>query len=296
MTSWQRAYGRSAVWFLLPAGLLLALFVIWPLLRAAYFSFHEADLLRVERQQFVGLENYSELLTDQRFRRAFANTALFALLVVPLQSVLAFLLALWVHRPEPAYRVLQGVFFVPAVVSMPVLSVLWTLLYQPGSGSEMGFINAALVGMSLPPQAFLRDPGQALSAIAVMSIWQGVGLQMLVFLAGLRSLPRESWEAARLDGANAWQRTLYITLPALRNSWVFVITITTILAFRLFVQPYLMTRGGPENSTLSLVQNIYEMTFVTQELGRACAASILLLTWVGLITLLQRRFLSEEQA
>jgi ABC-type sugar transport system permease subunit len=295
MTAWQRAYGRSAVWFLLPACTLLGLIGVWPLLKAGYFSLNETDLLLVERQRFVGLAQYSELLSDPRFRRAFANTALFALMVVPLQSLLAFLLALWVHRPGRASRVLQGVFFLPTVVSMPVLSVLWTLLYQPAGGSEVGFINAALMAVSLPPQPFLRDPVLALPAIALMSIWQGVGLQMLVFLAGLRALPRESSEAAMLDGAGAWQRTVYITIPALRNSWIFVLTITTILAFRLFVQPYLMTRGGPENSTLSVVQNIYEMTFVSQELGRACAASILLLVWVGLITLLQRRYWREEQ-
>lgn len=296
MTAWQRAYGRSAPWFLLPAGMLVGLFVVWPLFGALSFSLHETDLLLLDNQRFVGLANYSDVLADPRFRRSFANTALFALLVVPLQSVLAFLLALLVHRPEPAWRALQGVFFLPTVVSMPVLAILWSLLYQPASGREVGFINAVLQAVSLPPQNFLRDPSLALPAIAAMSIWQGVGLQMLVFLAGLRALPRDSWEAAKLDGANAWQRMLYITIPALRNSWVFVITITTILAFRLFVQPYLMTRGGPENTTLSIVQNIYEMTFVSQELGRACAASVLLLSWVGLLTLLQRRYLGEEAA
>jgi ABC-type sugar transport system permease subunit len=296
MTAWQRAYGRSAGWFLLPALLLLGVFVVWPLLRAFYFSLHDTDLLAPERARWVGLSNYSDLLLEPRFRRAFANTAMFALLVVPVQSVLAFFLALWVSRPEPAFKFLQSVFFLPAVVAMPALAVLWTLLYQPASGTEMGFVNAGLVKLGLTPQAWLRDPHLALPAIGVMSIWQGVGLQMMVFVAGLRALPRDSWEAAKLDGATAWQRTRYVTLPALRNSWIFVITVTTILAFRLFVQPYLMTRGGPENSTLSVVQAIYELTFVTQDLGRASAASALLLAWVALVTLLQRRYAREERA
>jgi ABC-type sugar transport system permease subunit len=296
MTAWQRAYGRSAVWFLLPALLLLAVFAIWPLLRALSFSVRDADLLAPERARWVGFANYSDLLTEPRFRRAFANTALFAVLVVPVQSVLAFFLALWVNRPEPAWRFLRGVFFLPTVVAMPVLAVLWTLLYQPASGGEMGLVNAALVRLGLAPQAWLRDPSLALPAIGAMSVWQGVGLQMLVFLAGLRALPRDSLEAAKLDGANAWQRTRHITLPALRNSWVFVLTVTTVLAFRLFVQPYLMTRGGPESSTVSVVQAIYEMTFVAQDLGRACAASFLLLGWVALVTLLQRRYVHEERA
>ncbi len=295
MTAWQRAYGRSAGWFLLPALLLLGSFVVWPLLRAAYFSFHDTDLLAVEHERWVGLAQYSDLLADARFRRAFANTALFALLVVPVQSTLAFLLALWVSRPEPAWRFLRGVFFLPTVVSMPVLAVLWSLIYQPASGAEMGLLNRAVTSLGFAPQAWLHDPRLALPAIAFMSIWQGVGLQTLVFVAGVRSLPQDSLEAARLDGANAWQRTRYITLPALRNSWIFVVSVTTILAFRLFVQPYLMTRGGPSDSTLSVVQSIYEMTFVAQDLGRACAASFLLLGWVVLVTMLQRFVLREER-
>jgi ABC-type sugar transport system permease subunit len=179
---------------------------------------------------------------------------------------------------------------------MPVLAVLWTLLYQPASGDEMGLVNAVIAGLGLAPQAWLRDPSLALLAIAARSVWQGVGLQMMVFLAGLRGLPRDSLEAARLDGANGWQRTIHVTLPALRNSWVFVLTVTTILAFRLFVQPYLMTRGGPQSSTVSVVQAVYEMTFVAHDLGRACAASFLLLGWVALVTLLQRRYVHEERA
>lgn len=296
MTAWQRAYGRSAPWFLLPACLLLGVFVIWPMLRALYFSFQSADLLALERSRWVGFFNYSDLLGDARFRRAFANTALFALLVVPIQTALSFLLALWVSRPEPAWRFLRGVFFLPTVVAMPVLAVLWTLLYQPATGTEMGAINAALGWVGVQPRAFLHDPWLALPAIALMSIWQGVGLQMMVFSAGLQALPRNSLEAAQLDGANAWQRARYITVPALRNTFVFVLSVTTILAFRLFVQPYLMTRGGPGDSTLSVVQAVYETTFLAQDLGRACAASFLLLSWVGAITLLQRLYFREERA
>jgi ABC-type sugar transport system permease subunit len=296
MTAWQRAYARSSFWFLLPALLLLGLFVVWPLVSALYFSLHDADLLRMDHLRWSSLANYSDLLGDPRFRRAFANTALFAVMVVPVQATVAFLLALWVTRPHPAWRFLYGVFFLPSVVAMPVLAVLWSLIYQPAAGSEMGPLNSFLVGVGLAPQAWLHDPRLALPAIGVMSIWQGAGLQMMVFAAGLRSLPVSIFEAAKLDGASAWQRTLFITVPALKNSWVFVLSVTTILAFRLFVQPYLMTRGGPGDATLSVVQAIYEMTFVGQDLGRGCAASFLLLAWVALLTLLQRSRLSEERA
>jgi ABC-type sugar transport system permease subunit len=220
---------------------------------------------------------------------------LFALLVVPLQTAGAFFLALWVNRPEPAWRWLRGFFFVPVVVAMPVLAVLWTLLYQPEQGGEMGPVNAVLGMFGVSPQAWLRDPALALPAIAFMSIWQGVGLQMMVFLAGLQGVSKELLDAARIDGASAWQRVWHVVVPAMRNTIIFVITVTTILAFRIFVQPYLMTRGGPGNSTLSLIQSVYEMTFVSQDLGRACAAAMAFLVLVGGLTWLQRRLIKEDR-
>ena len=294
-TAWQRQRARSAWWFLLPALSLLAVFVVWPLLRAVGWSVTNADLLAPDDATMIGLANYSDLLTDLRFRQAFRNTALFALMVVPIQTVLAFLLALWVNRPERAWRWLRVVFFVPVIVSMPVLAVLWTLLYQPAQGNEMGLVNALLNTLGLPPQAWLRDPALALPAIAFMSIWQGVGLQMMVFLAGLQGVSKELLDAARIDGAGALQRVWNVIVPAMRNTIIFVVTVTTILAFRIFVQPYLMTRGGPENSTLSLIQSVYEMTFLSQDLGRACAAAILFLLLVAAVTLIQRRVAREER-
>jgi ABC-type sugar transport system permease subunit len=296
MTIWRKTYAASAWWFLLPALALLGVFVAWPMLRALIWSFTAADLLHPQGRPWTGLSNYSDLLSDPRFRRAFANTALFALMVVPLQTLAAFLLALWVNRPEPAWRWLRTVFFVPTVVAMPVLAVLWKMLYQPADEGQMGLINAAVIAIGLPPQPWLADPMLALPAIAFMSIWQGVGLQMMIFLAGLQSVPSETLEAARIDGAGPLQRTLHVTIPSMRNTIIFVLTVTTILAFRLFVQPYLMTRGGPGNSTLSMIQSIYEMTFLSQELGRACAAAFVFLLLVALLTVVQRVFLREERA
>lgn len=295
MTTWERALGRSAWWFLAPALGLLAVFVVWPLVRAGVWSFTNADLLSPERARGVGVENYTGLWADGRFRSAFANTWMFALLVVPAQTVTAFFLALWVNRPEPAWRWLRAVFFVPVVIAMPVLAVLWTLLYQPAQGGDMGPVNATLGVFGIPPQAWLRDPALALPAIAFMSIWQGVGLQMMVFLAGLQGVSKELLDAARIDGAGSWQRVWHVVVPAMRNTIIFVVTVTTILAFRIFVQPYLMTRGGPGNSTLSLIQSVYEMTFVSQDLGRACAAAMVFLVLVGGLTWVQRRVLKEEK-
>ncbi len=296
MTAWEKSAARRAIWFLLPALGMLAVFVAWPLIRAAWWSLTDADLLATQDAHWVGAENYSDLLRDPRFRHAFLNTALFAILIVPLQTMLALVLALWVNRPEPAWRWLRTVFFLPVVVSLPVLAVVWTLLYQPEQAGETGLINRLTSVLGFEDRAWLRDPSLALPSLAAMSVWQGAGLQMMVFLAGLQGVSREQIEAAQLDGATAWQRLVYVVIPSLRNTIVFVVTVTTILAFRLFVQPYLMTRGGPDDRTLSLVQYIYETTFLNLELGRACAAALLFLTWVGFLTWLQRTIFKEEKS
>ncbi|MEO6004562.1 MAG: sugar ABC transporter permease [Opitutus sp.] len=295
MTTTIRHSRRVAWAFLAPALILLGVFVAWPLLRAAIWSFTNADLLAPNDSHWTGVSNYADVLTDPQFRRAFGNTALFALMVVPVQSAVAFVLALWVNRPEHPWRWLRAVFFVPVVVSMPVLAVLWTMLYQPVQGSENGLINVAVRWLGIPPQAWLSDPPLALPAIAFMSVWQGLGLQMMVFVAGLQGVPRVLLEASRIDGANAFQRVVHVVIPAMRNTIIFVITVTTILAARLFVQPYLMTRGGPGNRTRSLIQLIYENTFVSQDLGRACAIAMLFLGLVAALTLLQRRWSTEER-
>jgi ABC-type sugar transport system permease subunit len=286
----------KALLFLFPSAILLGLFVIWPLLRGVFWSFTNADLINSADCEWVGFSNYGSLISDPRFRQAFANTALFALMVVPLQTTAAFFLALWVNRPQACFRWLRVVFFIPVVVAMPVLAVLWTILYQPAQGGEMGLINACLSAVGIAPQAWLRDPSLALPSIAVMSIWQGLGLQMMVFLAGLQHIPRELIDAASIDGAGAWRRLWHVIIPGMMNSIVFVITVTTILAFRLFVQPYLMTRGGPEGRTLSVIQYIYESTFIDRDLARACAGAIIFLVLVALLTLLQRVLTREARA
>jgi ABC-type sugar transport system permease subunit len=291
-----RGQRYKAYILLAPALALLTLFVVWPLLRAAYWSCTDAGLLRPDQAQWNGLTNYSNLLADARFRHAFGNTALFALMVVPLQTALAFFLALWVNRPERCWRWLRTAFFVPVIISMPVLAVLWTMLYQPPRGDQVGLINQVLLLIGAPAVDWLNNPHWALPAIAFMSVWQGVGFQMMVFLAGLQHLSGDLLEAARIDGAHAAQRLWYIIIPGMRNSIIFVFTATLILAFRLFVQPYLMTRGGPGNRSVSVIQAIYEMTFIHRQLGMACAAAVVFLLLVGGLTVAQRLFAREERA
>ncbi len=296
MNAVQGGRHRTPWLFLAPAMLLLGVFTVVPVLRAAAWSFTSADLLNVDAARWIGGANYSALLGDPRFRRAFLNTAWFAMMVVPVQAALAFFLALWVNRPERHWRWLRTVFFVPVVVSMPVLAVLWSMLYQPMRGDQAGLVNALITGLGLPAQEWLLDPRLALPAIAFMSIWQGLGFQMMIFLAGLQNLSHEQLEAAKIDGAGAVQRLRHVIVPAMKPSIVFVLTATLILSFRLFVQPYLMTRGGPEDATVSIIQFIYETTFLGRELGLASAGAVLFLLLVAVLALVQRGLVREVRS
>jgi ABC-type sugar transport system permease subunit len=296
MNAVQGGRRRTPWLFLAPAMLFLGVFAVVPVLRAAAWSFTSADLLNVDAARWIGGANYSALLGDPRFRRAFLNTAWFAVMVVPVQAVLAFFLALWVNRPERHWRWLRTVFFVPVVVAMPVLAVLWSMLYQPMRGDQAGLVNALVAALGLPAQEWLLDPRLALPAIAFMSVWQGVGFQMMIFLAGLQNLSGEQLEAAKIDGAGPVQRLRHVIVPAMKPSIVFVLTATLILSFRLFVQPYLMTRGGPEDATVSIIQFIYETTFLGRELGLAGAGTMLFLLLVAGLALVQRGLAREVRS
>jgi len=277
-----------ALLFVAPATLLIGLFVLWPAVGMIRTSLLEIGLTQRGPAAFGGLGNYRVLFDDPEFLRSARNTAWFTVLVVPLQTALALFLAVWTNGPGMARRAARLAAFVPTVISLTVLSVLWKLLYEPATATGSGLINGLLGGLHLPTQPFLTSPRQAMLCIVAMSIWQGVGLQMMIFISGLQGIPDVLYEASVLDGAGRWRQFLHVTLPGIAPMAVFVVMITTIFALKLFVQPFLMTRGGPEGSTVSVVQYIYQLAFFERDLGLACAAGVVFLVAVCAIALLQR--------
>lgn len=284
----SRRENITAFLFVAPACALILLFVLWPVVNTFATSAYQVGLTDTQYGPYCGLSNYRALLDDPAFRRSAANTAVFTLAVVPLQTALALLFALWTNSPAWSRRILRVSVFLPTVLSLTVLSVLWRLLYEPASLSGTGLFNGVLAGLHLPTQPFLTSPRQALWAIVIMSVWQGAGLQMMIFLAALQQIPAERYEAARLDGAGRWQQFRHVTFPAIAPTAMFVVMVTTIFALKLFVQPFIMTRGGPEGSTMSVVQYIYEAAFFARDLGLACAAGAVFFVAVCLIALVQR--------
>ena len=259
----------AAYIFVAPAVILLIAFLVVPMIYTVYFSGFKYQIMRPDAMKFIGLENYQKLFSDKNFWLALKNTVYFTVIVVPCQCVLALALALLVSKKFRGVAVLRTMYFAPQLTSMVVISVLWSVLYN--ANPNTGLINSILVSLGMSPIKFLSDASTAMNSIIFMSAWQGAGYQMMIFLAGLQGIPRDQYEAASVDGATKFKQFLYITIPGLKGTIKYVIMITMIQAMKLFTQPYIMTQGGPKNSTKTLVYYIYTHGFQKGNFGYACS-------------------------
>ena len=259
----------AAYIFVAPAVILLIAFLVVPMIYTVYFSGFKYQIMRPDAMKFIGFENYQKLFSDKNFWLALKNTVYFTVIVVPCQCVLALALALLVSKKFRGVAVFRTMYFAPQLTSMVVISVLWSVLYN--ANPNTGLINSILVSLGMSPIKFLSDASTAMNSIIFMSAWQGAGYQMMIFLAGLQGIPRDQYEAASVDGATKFKQFLYITLPGLKGTIKYVIMITMIQAMKLFTQPYIMTQGGPKNSTKTLVYYIYTQGFQKGNFGYACS-------------------------
>ena len=261
----------AAYLFIIPAVVLLAAFLLYPALQTVRYAFTDYNIMRPDRIKFCGFNNFIELFQDKDFWIAVKNTLHFTILVVPFQTVLALALALLISSRRKGVSIFRAAYFSPQVTSMVVVAILWTVLYN--SNPNSGLLNALLVNLGMEPCGFLNDPKSAMNSIVFMSAWQGAGYQMMIFLAGLQGIPKDQYEAASIDGAGKIKSFLYVTLPGLKNVISYVIMITVIQAMKLFTQPYVMTKGGPQNATRTLVYYVYEQGFQKRNFGYACAVA-----------------------
>jgi multiple sugar transport system permease protein len=282
------AAGRRLVPYLFVAPALagLGLFKLWPIVVGLHASLYDYEAIS-GRKSWLGLGNYRELFADPLFWRACWNTFLFNGIVTPLQVVLALGLALLLDRRLPGLQFFRAVCFVPAVISLVVASIVWDLMYNP----DHGLVNSFLVAVGLPPQPFLTSARQAMGSVIAMVTWKGVGYWMVIFLAGLQAIPAVYREAAVLDGASPLQYLWRVTLPLLMRTIVFVVVADTAINFLLFAPIYIMTQGGPSDSTTVLMFEVYRNAFVYFRLGYASAVSTVLLLVMLLVVLLQFRLL-----
>lgn len=232
---------------------------------------------------------------DPTFMRALVNTVLFVLVIVPGQGGLALVMALLVNQRLRGMNIFRTIYFSPVVTSMAVIAIVWKFLYNPEDGLINRFLTIVSFGHISPP-GWLVDADTALLAIIILSAWQAAGFQMVIFLAGLQGIPDVLYEAAQMDGANTWQQFRFVTWPQLRNTTIFVVISTTILAFRLFTQIDVLTKGGPQDSTVTVVFHAVEQGFRQQKIGYGSAITVIFFVIVVTIALIQRALLRSEQA
>jgi multiple sugar transport system permease protein len=286
----MRAEQKSGWLLSAPYSAFLIAFAIYPIVFAIVLVFLHWDL--VTAPTFAGADNIRLLAVDARFWRAVLNTFIFLGIHVPLQIATALALALALNRQLAGRGFWRAAFFLPVVISGAVVAILWSNLYA----NDVGLINRLLLRIGLSPVPWLTDPRTAMPAIAVMVTWKNVGFYVIIYLAGLQYIPRSCQEAIALEGASSWQRFRYLTLPSLLPQTILVVTLSTINGFQLFIEPYVMTGGGPLRRTYSVVLYLYNNAFSYQKMGYAATIGVALALIIGLVVFAQRRVIGRAEA
>jgi multiple sugar transport system permease protein len=289
-TSRQRA--RAGLLFVLPAICFTAVFFVVPLGMTLWMSLHDWPLL--QKPHFIGLANYAALLHDGSFWSSLLFTVEYTLAVTPPLFLVAFGLALLVQRRAPLVGIFRTAYFLPVVIGMAVASLLWVWLLN----DQVGVISDVLMKLRIidEPLQWLDTTRTALAAIVVMVLWKASGFIMVLLLVGIQAIPEELGEAARIDGASWIQRMFHITLPLMRRTFALALVISIIGSFLAFEQFFILTHGGPRNSTISVVYRIYREAFTAFHLGYASAMSVVLLAILVLLSVLQLWLLREQDA
>ena len=287
--SWRNRQLMIAFLFIVPAIINFTVFRYIPIAASVRASFYEYSLLRGLRD-FIGLDHYTRMLSDETFWESLRVTSLFVIYKVPIQIVLSLALAVLLQRETIGAGVVRSAILTPMVTSVIVGSIIWAMMYH----SQLGLIQSFLNAVGIPRQAFLSDAGRALPAVMVMMIWKDLGFSFIILLAGLKAIPQTYYEAALVDGANAWEAFRRVTIPLLMPVLMFVVVTQAVFSFQVFVPVYQMTRGGPSDSTKVLVYYIYQQGFRFQDMGYASALSVVALIIMVIISYLLMRWLRPQ--
>ena len=278
--------------FLAPALIFLSLSVLVPALMALVISFTQTGLDVTEPLKFIGLTNFQRLLGDPMFYQVLGTTLIYLFGVVPPIVIGALTLAVLVNRVLPGVHILRAAFYTPVLVSIVVAAIAFRWLY-----AENGLINGwlgTLIGQGFIPIDFLTNPFLALPSVMLVTLWKGLGYYMVIFLGGLQGIPTELYEAAELDGSEGWRKHVDITLPLLRPYVTLVAVISAIAATKVFEEVFLMTQGGPADSTRTLVYYVYDQAFAELEISYACTVGLALFLLVLLLTAIRLAFGGER--
>lgn len=283
----KKTFQKAPYFFIAPALILLLVFSIIPIFVAFFISFTDMSLVGLAdwtQINFISLDNYKEIITDPIFLKSLKNTLFYVIFGVPVVIALSLSLALMINfGKNRLFSVFRMIFYTPAITNVVAVAVVFSYLYNP----SFGFLNYILSIIHLPSVPWLTNPVVAKISLIVLGVWRAVGANMLIFLAAIQGIPKELYEAASLDGASKMQQTLHITIPSLRFSTFFV-TVTTLIGWlQFFEEPFVMTNGGPLDSTTSIALFIYRNGFQFSKFGYAAAGSFILFTMIIVVTLLQ---------
>ena len=274
--------------FVLPYIIFFLAFVAYPLVFSLILVFHRWNI--VTPMEWIGLKNFVRLVHDALFLRSLGNTLTFLLIHIPLQIVFALLLAVLLNSRIKLRGFFRALYFLPVVVSGVAVTILWQQLYS----YDYGVLNAMLNAVGLPSIPWLVNSSWAMPSIAIMATWKNIGIYIVLFLAGLQNIPGELYEAASLDGATKARQFLHITLPMLNPTIIVIVVLSTIGGFSLFIEPYVLTGGGPMQSTLSGMLYIYNQAFYFGHMGYAATLGFVFALVILVVVLLQRKFIESE--
>jgi multiple sugar transport system permease protein len=287
--NWRTRQMAIAFLFILPAIINFTVFRYIPIAASIRASFYEYSLLK-GLQDFIGFDHYIRMISDETFWKSLQVTSLFVLYKVPIQIVLSLALAVLLQQESFGAGAVRSAILTPMVTSVIVVSIIWAMMYH----SQLGLIQSFLGAIGIPPQAFLSDADRALPAVTVMMIWKDLGFSFIILLAGLKAIPATYYEAALVDGANAWEAFRRVTIPLLMPVLMFVVVTQAVFSFQVFVPVYQMTRGGPLDATKVLVYYIYQQGFRFQDMGYASALSVVALIIMIVISYLLMRWLRPQ--
>ena len=289
-TSAQARRQRAGLLFVLPSVAFVGLFFIVPLLITAFMSLHNWPLLG--DRHFIGLGNYRTLISDTMFWNSLIFTIKYTVVITPIIVVIAFGLALLVRQRIPGVAIFRTAYFLPVVIGLSTASIMWIYMFNDQSGVFDGILQG--LGLIKAPIEWLADPNAALLSVIFMVVWKAVGSTMLFFVIGLQAIPDDLYEAAKIDGAGRWALTRYITLPLLRRIFALALVLSVIGSFLAFDQFYIITQGGPQNSTITIVYWIYNTSFTYFKLGYGAALSLVLLVILVAISVVQLYLLRDD--
>ncbi|MFG2594790.1 carbohydrate ABC transporter membrane protein 1 (CUT1 family) [Streptomyces sp. 840.1] len=276
---------RAGMFLVAPALLHASLWIGLPVIASVVLAFTKYDVLTPP--QFVGFDNFRDMLDDAVFRKSIVNTVVYTFFTVPFGMALGLLMALALHTGLKARGIFRTAIFLPQVTATVAIALVWLWIYNPGNG----LFNTLLSFVGIQGPAWLASTSWAMPSVILVGIWQGIGMKMLIYLAALQSLPKELYEAASVDGASKVRQFFSITLPLLKPATFFVLITSMINAFQSFDQIYILTDGGPANSTTMMTYEIYKSAFREFRVGYACAQSLVLFVLLMGFTLVNRRMM-----